>query len=83
MILPGFAYDVFNFSIVIQWWLIFQEHIDWVHPIVFLLLIWLLNYHQILLDCFIGYFCRLDQRLRSFLNNDIRQSWCSRGSNPC
>jgi hypothetical protein len=60
MVLLGLSHDTFNFGVVIQWRLIFQEHLDQVHPIVRWLLIWLIDYHQMLLDCFIDYFCWLD-----------------------
>jgi hypothetical protein len=63
MELLGLACDTFNFGVVFRWWLIFQEHLDRVHPIIRWLLIWLIDYHQILLDCFIAYFCWPDRRL--------------------
>jgi hypothetical protein len=83
MVLLGLACDTLNFSVVIRWWLIFQEYPDWMYPIIFWFLIWIVNYHHILLDCFIGCFCWLDRRLEQLFNNDVWRSWCFVGSNPC
>jgi hypothetical protein len=83
MVLFGFACNTLNFAIIVRWWLIFQKHLDWVHPIIYWLLFWLVDYHQILLDCFIDWFYWLDRRLMQLFNNDIRRSWCPGGSNPC
>jgi hypothetical protein len=64
MILLGLARNALNFGVVVRWWLLFYEHLDWVHPIIHWFLFWLIYYHQILSDCLFVGFCYLDQRFR-------------------
>jgi hypothetical protein len=73
MVQPEFACNTLNFGVIIRWWLIFLKHLDQVHPIIYCLLFWLVDYHQILPDFFIGWLCWLDRRFRQLFNNDVRQ----------
>jgi hypothetical protein len=66
MVLLGLTSYMLNFDVVIRWWLIFQEHLDRVHPIIHRILLWLINDHQILSDCFIAYFADLTEALYNF-----------------
>jgi hypothetical protein len=52
MVLLVLACYMLNFSIIARWWMTLQEHLDWVHPIVCRLLLWLINNHQIMSDRF-------------------------------
>jgi hypothetical protein len=62
MILLRLLHNALNFSVVIQWRLVFHKHLDWAHLIIRCFLFCLIYYHQILPDCFFTRFCCFGQR---------------------
>jgi hypothetical protein len=53
MVHSELACDALDFSVIIQWWLIVQICLNWAHPIIYWLLRWLINNHQLKL-CLAG-----------------------------
>jgi hypothetical protein len=47
MIHSGLVCNVLDFDIIIRWWLIVQIHPNLPHPIIYWLLRWLINNHQL------------------------------------
>jgi hypothetical protein len=63
MILLRLSSNALNFSVVVRWRLVFQEHLDRMHPIIHWFLLQLICYLHISFAYYFTGLCCLDRRL--------------------